>query len=101
MGAVELVVGSVSKKIAKADEEDIANEVIHALCGAAACASEACTRLKRVSLEVDSGDFGDEDVGDGGADGEDSEGEDVEDGGADGGGTEDEDVEDGGADSGD
>ena len=82
--AVKLVVESISKKIAKSNEENISNEVIHALCKAAACTSEAYTRLKRISLEVDS---------------EDSEDEDIEDGGTDSEGTEDEDIEDDGTDS--
>ena len=71
------------KKIAKANEENISNEVIHALCKAAACTSEAYTRLKRISLEVDSEDSEDEDIEDGGTDSEDSEDEDIEDGGTD------------------
>ena len=77
--AVKLVVESISKKIAKADEENITNEVIHALCKAAACTSEAYTRLKRISLEVDSEDSEDEDIEDGGTDSEGSEDEDIED----------------------
>ena len=97
--AVKLVVESISKKIAKADEENITNEVIHALCKAAACTSEAYTRLKRISLEVDSEDSEDEDIEDGGTDSEDSEDEDIEDGGTDSEGTEDEDIEDDGTDS--
>ena len=87
------------KKIAKANEENISNEVIHALCKAAACTSEAYTRLKRISLEVDSEDSEDEDIEDGGTDSEDSEDEDIEDGGTDSEGTEDEDIEDDGTDS--
>ena len=97
--AVKLVVESISKKIAKANEENISNEVIHALCKAAACTSEAYTRLKRISLEVDSEDSEDEDIEDGGTDSEDSEDEDIEDGGTDSEGTEDEDIEDDGTDS--
>ena len=81
--AVKLVVESISKKIAKADEENITNEVIHALCKAAACTSEAYTRLKRISLEVDSEDSEDEDIEDGGTDSEGSEDEDIEDDGTD------------------
>ena len=96
--AVKLVVESISKKIAKADEENITNEVIHALCKAAACTSEAYTKLKRISLEVDSEDSEDEDMEDGGTDSEESEDEDIEDGGTDSEGTE-EDMEDNGADS--
>ena len=80
---VKLVVESISKKIAKADEENITNEVIHALCKAAACTSEAYTRLKRISLEVDSEDSEDEDIEDGGTDSEGSEDEDNEDDGTD------------------
>ena len=97
--AVKLVVESISKKIAKADEENITNEVIHALCKAAACTSEAYTKLKRISLEVDSEDSEDEDIEDGGTDSEESEDEDIEDGETDSEGTEDEDMEDDGADS--
>ena len=97
--AVKLVVESISKKIAKADEENITNEVIHALCKAAACTSEAYTKLKRISLEVDSEDSEDEDIEDGGTDSEESEDEDIEDGETDSEGTEDEDMEDGGTDS--
>ena len=76
--AVKLVVESISKKIAKADEENITNEVIHALCKAAACTSEAYTRLKRISLEVDSEDSEDEDIEDDGTDSEGGEDEDNE-----------------------
>ena len=97
--AVKLVVESISKKIAKADEENITNEVIHALCKAAACTSEAYTKLKRISLEVDSEDSEDEDIEDGGTDSGESEDEDIEDGETDSEGTEDEDMEDDGADS--
>ena len=97
--AVKLVVESISKKIAKADEENITNEVIHALCKAAACTSEAYTKLKRISLEVDSEDSEDEDMEDGGTDSGESEDEDIEDGETDSEGTEDEDMEDDGADS--
>ena len=97
--AVKLVVESISKKIAKADEENITNEVIHALCKAAACTSEAYTKLKRISLEVDSEDSEDEDIEDGGTDSGESEDEDIEDGETDSEGTEDEDMEDGGTDS--
>ena len=97
--AVKLVVESISKKIAKADEENITNEVIHALCKAAACTSEAYTKLKRISLEVDSEDSEDEDIEDGGTDSGESEDEDIEDGETDSEGTEDEDIEDNGADS--
>ena len=97
--AVKLVVESISKKIAKSNEENISNEVIHALCKAAACTSEAYTRLKRISLEVDSEDSEDEDIEDGGTDSEDSEDEDIEDGGTDSEGFEDEDIVDDGTDS--
>ena len=97
--AVKLVVESISKKIAKADEENITNEVIHALCKAAACTSEAYTKLKRISLEVDSEDSEDEDIEDGRTDSGESEDEDIEDGETDSEGTEDEDMEDGGTDS--
>ena len=90
--AVKLVVESISKKIAKADEENITNEVIHALCKAAACTSEAYTKLKRISLEVDSEDSEDEDIEDGGTDSEGAE-EDMEDNGADSEDVEDEDNE--------
>ena len=38
--AVKLVVESISKKIAKSNEENISNEVIHALSKAVACTSE-------------------------------------------------------------
>ena len=96
--AVKLVVESISKKIAKADEENITNEVIHALCKAAACTSEAYTKLKRISLEVDSEDSEDEDIEDGGTDSGESEDEDIEDGETDSEGTEDEDMEDDGTD---
>ena len=96
---VKLVVESISKKIAKADEENITNEVIHALCKAAACTSEAYTRLKRISLEVDSEDSEDEDIEDGGTDSEGSEDEDIEDDGTDSEDGEDEDNEDDGTDS--
>ena len=91
--AVKLVVESISKKIAKADEENITNEVIHALCKAAACTSEAYTKLKRISLEVDSEDSEDEDIEDGGTDSEGSEDEDFEDDGTDSEDEEDEDNE--------
>ena len=91
--AVKLVVESISKKIAKADEENITNEVIHALCKAAACTSEAYTKLKRISLEVDSEDSEDEDIEDGGTDSEGTEDEDIEDNGADSEDEEDEDNE--------
>ena len=87
------------KKIAKANEENISNEVIHALCKAAACSSEAFTRLKRISLEVDSEDSEDEDIEDGGTDSEGSEDEDIEDDGTDSEDEEDEDNEDDGTDS--
>ena len=97
--AVKLVVESISKKIAKADEENITNEVIHALCKAAACTSEAYTRLKRISLEVDSEDSEDEDIEDGGTDSEGSEDEDIEDDGTDSEESEDEDDEGDGTDS--
>ena len=97
--AVKLVVESISKKIAKADEENITNEVIHALCKAAACTSEAYTRLKRISLEVDSEDSEDEDIEDGGTDSEGTEDEDIEDDGTDSEDEEDEDNEDDGTDS--
>ena len=97
--AVKLVVESISKKIAKANEENISNEVIHALCKAAACTSEAYTRLKRISLEVDSEDSEDEDIEDGGTDSEGSEDEDIEDDGTDSEDEEDEDNEDDGTDS--
>ena len=82
------------KKIAKANEENISNEVIHALCKAAACTSEAYTRLKRISLEVDSEDSEDEDIEDGGTDSEGTEDEDIEDDGTDSEDEEDEDNED-------
>ena len=87
------------KKIAKANEENISNEVIHALCKAAACTSEAYTRLKRISLEVDSEDSEDEDIEDGGTDSEGSEDEDIEDDGTDSEESEDEDDEGDGTDS--
>ena len=92
--AVKLVVESISKKIAKSNEENISNEVIHALCKAAACTSEAYTRLKRISLEVDSEDSEDEDIEDGGTDSED-----IEDDGTDTEESEDEDDEGDGTDS--
>ena len=97
--AVKLVVESISKKIAKSNEENISNEVIHALCKAAACTSEAYTRLKRISLEVDSEDSEDEDIEDGGTDSEGFEDEDIEDDGTDSEGGEDEDNEGDGTDS--
>jgi len=97
--AVKLVVESISKKIAKSNEENISNEVIHALCKAAACTSEAYTRLKRISLEVDSEDSEDEDIEDGGTDSEGSEDEDIEDDGTDSEESEDEDNEGDGTDS--
>jgi len=97
--AVKLVVESISKKIAKSNEENISNEVIHALCKAAACTSEAYTRLKRISLEVDSEDSEDEDIEDGGTDSEGSEDEDIEDDGTDSEESEDEDDEGDGTDS--
>ena len=84
--AVKLVVETISKKIAKADEENNSNEVIHALSKAAACTSEAYTKLKRIALEVDYEDSEDEDIED---DGKDSEGSEDED----------EDIEDDGTDS--
>ena len=96
---VKLVVESISKKIAKSNEENISNEVIHALCKAAACTSEAYTRLKRISLEVDSEDSEDEDIEDGGTDSEGFEDEDIEDDGTDSEGGEDEDNEGDGTDS--
>ena len=97
--AVKLVVESISKKIAKSNEENISNEVIHALCKAAACTSEAYTRLKRISLEVDSEDSEDEDIEDGGTDSEGTEDEDIEDDGTDSEESEDEDDEGDGTDS--
>ena len=69
------------------------------MCKAAACTSEAYTKLKRISLEVDSEDSEDEDIEDGGTDSGESEDEDIEDGETDSEGTEDEDMEDDGADS--
>ena len=99
--AVKLVVETISKKIAKADEENNSNEVIHALSKAAACTSEAYTKLKRIALEVDYEDSEDEDIEDDGKDSEGSEDEDedIEDDGKDSEGSEDEDIEDDGTDS--
>ena len=98
--AVKLVVESISKKIAKSNEENISNEVIHALCkAAAACTSEAYTRLKRISLEEDSDYSEDEDFEDGGTDSEGFEDEDIVDDGTDSEGGEDEDNEGDGTDS--